>query len=100
MESCNLGKDVRDGDCVEHPISLNKGKELIISNDGDAPTDDELSSGRSPSMSPPPRRNARGSTRAKSRRKHSPRIKERGCTMKEINNLSKLEIKRAPMASG
>ena len=49
----------------------NKGKEPIIFDDGDAPTDDELSFGRSPSTSPSPGRNVRGSTRAKSRRKHS-----------------------------
>ena len=64
---------MRDGDCAEHPIVHNKGKEPIIFGDGDAPADDELSSGRSPSTSPPPGRNARGSTRAKSLRKHSHR---------------------------
>ena len=71
MESHDLGNDVRDGDRTEHPIAHNKEKEPIISSDSDAPVDDELFSGRSLSMSPPLGRNARGSTRAKSRRKHS-----------------------------
>ena len=65
---------MRDGDCAEHSIVHNKGKELIISGDGDNPANDGLSSGRSPSMSPPPGRNARGSTRVKSLRKHSHRL--------------------------
>ena len=65
-----LGRDVRDENRAEHPIACNKGKEPITSGEGDAPIDDELSSKRSPSMNPPSGRNARGSTRAKSRRKH------------------------------
>ena len=69
-KSIELGKDVRDGDRVEHLIVCNKGKEPIISYDYDAPTDDELTSRRSPSTSPLLRRNAQGSTRDKSRRKH------------------------------
>ena len=70
VETRDLGKDVRDDDRVEHPIARNKGKKPIIFGDGDAPVDDELSSRRSPSMSPSPRRNAWGSTRAKLQRKH------------------------------
>ena len=70
-KNCELGKDVRDGDHAEHPIACNKEKEPITSGDSDALIDDELSFGRSPSTSPPLGRNARGSTRAKSRRKHS-----------------------------
>ena len=70
-KSRELGRDVQDGDRAEHIIAHNKEKEPIIPDDVDALTDDELSSRRSPSMSPPPRRDARGSTRAKSRRKHS-----------------------------
>ena len=65
-----LGKDVRDCDRAGHLVVPNKGKELMVS-DNEAPADDELSSGRSPSTSPPPGRNARDSIRAKSRRKHS-----------------------------
>ena len=45
----------------------------MTSDNGDALENDEFSSRRSPSMSPLLRRNARGSTRAKSRRKHSHR---------------------------
>ena len=57
-KSRKLGNDVRDGDSVEHPIARNEGKEAITSDDGDAPADNELSFKRSPSTSPPPRRNA------------------------------------------
>ena len=71
--SHDFGKDVRDGYRAEHLIARNKGKRPIISNDGDAPADDKLCSGRSLSMSPPPGRNAQGSTRAKSQKKHSHR---------------------------
>ena len=52
-KSLELGKDVRDGDPVEHIVVRNKGKESIVS-DNEAPADDELSSRRSQSMSPPP----------------------------------------------
>ena len=38
-KSLKLGKDVREGDCAERPIIRNKEKDPIISNDGDAPTD-------------------------------------------------------------
>ena len=69
-KSLELGKDVRDGNCAKHPIVRNKGQEPIVS-DNEAPTDDELSSGISPSTSPPPGRTARGSAKAKSPRKHS-----------------------------
>ena len=53
-KSRNLGKDVQDGDRAEHPVVLNKGNEPVISGDGDASVDDELSSGRPPSTSPLP----------------------------------------------
>ena len=53
-KSLKLGNDVREGDRVEHPIVRNKGKEPIISDDGDAPANDELSSRGSLSISPPP----------------------------------------------
>ena len=42
-KSRDLGKDVRDGDCPEHLIACNKGKDPIIFGDGDALEDDELS---------------------------------------------------------
>ena len=53
-ESCDLGKDVRDDDRVEYPIARNKGKEPIIFSNSDSSIDDELSSRRSRSTSPPP----------------------------------------------
>ena len=64
---------MREGDYAKPLIVRNKGKEPVISGNGDALEDYELSSRRSPSTSPPPGRNARGSTRAKSQRKHSHR---------------------------
>ena len=57
-KSLELGKDAREGDRAEPPIVHNKGKEPVIYGNGDAPTDDELSSERSPSMGPPLGRNA------------------------------------------
>ena len=42
-----LGKDMQEGDRVEPPIVRNKGKDSVISGNGDAPTNDELSSYRS-----------------------------------------------------
>ena len=62
-KNVELGKDVQSDDRAEHPVVCNKGKEPIISYN-EAPTDDELSFGRSPSTSPSPGRTARGSTRA------------------------------------
>ena len=62
---------MREGDRAEPPVVRNKGKEHVISGDNDALTDDELSSERSSSTSPSPGRYARGSIRAKLRRKHS-----------------------------
>ena len=52
-KSLQLRRDMRDGDRVEHPVARNKGKKPMISDDGDSPAYDELSFGRSPSMSPP-----------------------------------------------
>ena len=69
-KSFELRKDVREGDRVEPPIVRNKGKEPVIFGDRDAPKYDELSFGGSSSTSPPPGRNARGSTKTKSQRKH------------------------------
>ena len=69
-KSLEPGNDVRNGDRAKHPVVCNKGKKHVVS-DNESPADDELSSRRSPSMSPPLRRNARGNKRAKSRRKHS-----------------------------
>ena len=61
---------MREGDHVEPPIVHDEGKEPVVSGDGDAPADDELSSGRSSSTSHLLRKNARGNKKAKSRRKH------------------------------
>ena len=72
-KSYELGRYVQDDDRVEHPIARNKGKEPIIPDVVDAFADDELFSGRSPSMSPSLERNARGSISAKLRMKHSHR---------------------------
>ena len=60
---------MQDGDHAEHPVVHNKVKEPIVS-ENKAPTKDELSFGRSPSMSPLLGRTARGNARAKSQRKH------------------------------
>ena len=69
-KSLELGKDVLGGDRAEPLIVRKKEKELFISDDGDTPIDDELSSERSLSTSLLLGRNTRGSTIAKSRRKH------------------------------
>ena len=66
-KSLELRKDVQGGDCAQHLVVLNKGKEPTFFNN-EASADNELSSGRSPSMSPLPGRNAWGSMRAKSRK--------------------------------
>ena len=42
-----------------HPIPCNKGKEPIILDEADAPTDDKLSSGSSPPLSLSPAKNTR-----------------------------------------
>ena len=63
-------KLIRDSGHVVHPSAHNKGKELLIPDDDDAHANDKLSSGRSPSTSPSPGKNARGSTRTKLGRKH------------------------------
>ena len=47
-------------------MARNRGKELIIPDDVNTPTDDELSSGSSPSLSLSLAKNARESTNAKS----------------------------------
>ena len=70
-KSCNLGKDVRDGDRAVHPITRNKGKEPIIPNDVDTLANDELSSGNSPSLSLLLTKNARESAKAKSHKRPS-----------------------------
>ena len=70
-KSCNLGKDVRDSGQAMHPIAGNRGKEPIIPNDVDTPTDDELSSCSSPSLSLSSAKNARDSTKARSRKRPS-----------------------------
>ena len=65
----NLGKDVQDSDLTVHPIARNRGKEPIIPDDVDTPTDDELSSSSSPSLSLSPVKNVRDSTKARSHKR-------------------------------
>ena len=50
-KSRDLGKYVQDSDRAVHPISRNKGKEPIVPDDVDTPTDDELPLACSPSLS-------------------------------------------------
>ena len=52
-----------------HPIARNGGKEPVVPDDIDTPTDDELSSGSSPSLSLSLAKNARESTKAKLHKK-------------------------------
>ena len=70
-KSRDLGKDVRNGGRVAHPNTRSKGKELIILDDVDTLTDDELSSGSSPSLSLSLTKNARESAKAKLRKRPS-----------------------------
>ena len=65
-KKCDLGeKDVQDSSQAKHPTARNKGKESIILENIDTPTNDELSSGRSSGLSP-----AKFS-KARSRQRHS-----------------------------
>ena len=68
-KSRDLGSDVRDSGQAAYLITHNKGKEPVIPADVDTPTDDELSSGSSPSLSLSPIKNARDSPKAKSRKR-------------------------------
>ena len=68
-ESRDLGKDVRERDRAVHQITHNKGKEPIVPDDVDTPTDDELSSSNSSLLSLSPTKN----TRAKLRKRPSHR---------------------------
>ena len=60
----------RDIGRAENPFARKKGQEPLIPDDA-ALTNDEFSSRKSPSTSPPLGRNARGSIRVKSQRKNS-----------------------------
>ena len=70
-KSCYLGKYVRDSGQDEHPTARNKGNDSIVPDDVNTPTDDELSLGSSPSLSLSPTKDARGSTKTKSRKRLS-----------------------------
>ena len=70
-KSRDLGNEVQDSGRATYPITRNKWKELVILADVDIPTDDELSSGSSPSLSLLPTKNARESPKAKSCKRHS-----------------------------
>ena len=67
----DLGKDVQDKGQAMHLIARNREKEPIIPDKVDTPTNDELSSGSSPSLSLSPAKNAQESTKAKSHKKPS-----------------------------
>ena len=58
-KSYNLGKDVRDGDQAAYLITPKKWKEPVIPDNVDTLTEDELSSGSSPSLSLSSTKNAR-----------------------------------------
>ena len=61
------GKYLQDSGRALHPVPRNRGKEPIIPDEVDAPTDDELSSGSFPPLGLSPTKN----TRAKSRKRTS-----------------------------
>ena len=65
-KSRNLGKDARDSGRDAQPIARDKGKGLVVPEDIDTPTDDELSSGSSPSLNLSSEKNTRESTRTRS----------------------------------
>ena len=62
---------MRDSGRAVYLIARNKGKEPVIPVDVDTPTDDELSSYSSPSLSLSPTKNARDSLKAKSDKRPS-----------------------------
>ena len=70
-KSRDLGKYAQDSGRAVHSIVGNRGKESIIPDDVNIPTDDELSSSSSPSLSLSPTKNAQESTKAKSRKRPS-----------------------------
>ena len=57
-KSRDFGKDVRDSGRAALSIALDKGKKPITPDDVDTPTNNELSSGSSPSLSLFPAKNA------------------------------------------
>ena len=73
-KSRDLGKDIRDNDRTAYLVALNKGKEPIVPDDINTPTNDELSSGNSPSPSLSPAKNARKSTKTRSRKRPLPHL--------------------------
>ena len=58
-KSHDLGRNAKYSGRVAHPITSNKGKELIVPSDVDIPEDDELSSGSSLSLGLSPAKDAR-----------------------------------------
>ena len=67
-----LGKEVGDSGHAVQSNPCDKGKGHIASGDVDTPVDGELSSGRYPSLNLLPAKNARESTRTRSRKRPSP----------------------------
>ena len=70
-KSRDLGKDALDNGRAVRSISLNRGKEPFILNGVETPTNDELSSGSSSSLSLSPTKDTRGSTKTKSHKRPS-----------------------------
>ena len=94
-KSRDLGKDVRDSSRAAHPTARNKGKELIVPDNVDTPTDNELSSGSSPSLSLSPTKDARGSTKTKSlkRSSHHPAFSD---AVSGASRRARIEVGRKP----
>ena len=65
---------MRESGRAAQPIACDYGKEPIAPDDVDTPTDDELSSGRSPSLSLSPTKNAWESTKTTSRKRLLPHL--------------------------
>ena len=65
-------KDVQDNDHNVKSIARDKGKGPVVPDDVNTPTNDELSSGSSPSLNLSPVKNTRESTRTRSRKRASP----------------------------
>ena len=70
-KSHDLGKDVLDCNRAEHQPARNKGKEPITLVNVDTLVDNELSLGNSPPLSISQVNDARGSAKAKSRKRPS-----------------------------
>ena len=70
-KSRDLGKDALDNSRAVRSIPLNRGKEPFILNGVETPTNDELSSGSSSSLSLSSAKDTRGSTKTNSHKRPS-----------------------------